>query len=100
MLNPQKHPTLTYALNWSNDMLEQMQKRLLPLADTAPDVSIAAVSGSLGRLEGMEHSDCDLIVLVDDEAVHDSSRCQKAMQTVWALERLGSPSLKQQGETI
>lgn len=98
MLNPQKHPTLTYALNWSNDMLEQMQKRLLPLADTAPDVSIAAVSGSLGRLEGMEHSDCDLIVLVDDEAVHDSSRCQKAMQTVWdALEPLGLPLPKSTG---
>ncbi len=98
MLNPQKHPTLTYALNWSNDMLEQMQKRLLPLADTAPDVSIAAVSGSLGRLEGMEHSDCDLIVLVDDEAVHDASRCQKAMQTVWdALEPLGLPLPKSTG---
>ena len=79
MLNPQKHPTLVYAHDWSNDMLEQMQKRLLPLVETAPDVSIAAVYGSLGRLEGMAHSDCDLIVLVDDEAVHDSSRRQKAM---------------------
>ena len=98
MLNPQKHPTLVYAHDWSSDMLEQMQKRLLPLVETAPDVSIAAVSGSLGRLEGMAHSDCDLIVLVDDEAVHDSSRRQKAMQAVWdALKPLGLPFPKSTG---
>ena len=98
MLNPQEHPTLTYAHNWSNNMLEQMQKRLLPLADIALDVSIAAVSGSLGRLEGMAHSDCDLIVLVNDEAIHEPSRCQKAMQAVWdALEPLGLPLPKSSG---
>lgn len=50
MIDPEKHPTLTYAYNWSNDMLEQMQDRLLPLAKSAPDVSIAAVSGSLVAL--------------------------------------------------
>ena len=98
MLDSKNYPTLTYALNWSNYMLEQMQKHLLPLAETAPDVSIAAVSGSLGRLEGMAHSDCDLIVLVNDEAIHDSTRCQKAMQAVWeALEPLGLPLPKSTG---
>jgi len=98
MIDPQKHPTLTYALNWSNGMLQQMQQRLLPLADSATDVTIAAVSGSLGRLEGMAHSDCDLIVIVNDEAIHDPARCQKAMQAVWdALDPLGMPLPKSSG---
>ena len=98
MLDSKKHPTLSYARDWSNDMLEQMQKRLLPLAKSTPDVSIAAVSGSLGRLEGMAHSDCDLIVLVNDDAIHDPVRCQKAMQAVWdALDPLGLPLPKSTG---
>ena len=98
MIDPKKYPTLTYALNWSNDMLEQMQERLLPLKDSTPDVSIAAVSGSLGRMEGMEHSDCDLIVLVNDEAIHDPVRCQNAMHSVWdVLEPLGMPLPKSTG---
>jgi hypothetical protein len=98
MFHPDRYPTLTYAHNWSNDILEQMRQRLAPLVDTAPDVSIAAVSGSLGRLEGMAHSDCDLIVLVNDDAIHDSVRCQKAMQTVWdALDPLGLPLPKSTG---
>jgi len=98
MIDPRKHPTLTYARDWSNDMLQQMQERLLSLADSTPDVSIAAVSGSLGRLEGMAHSDCDLIVLVNDEAIHDPARCQTAMQAVWeALDPLGLPLPKSTG---
>ena len=98
MPDSSRHPTLSYAHGWSVDMLAQMHKRLLPLADSTPDVSLAAVSGSLGRLEGMAHSDCDLIVLVNDEAANDPARCQKAMQAVWeALEPLGMPLPKSTG---
>lgn len=98
MIDLQKHPTLTYARDWSSNMLQQMQERLLPLADSTLDVSIVAASGSLGRLEGMTHSDCDLIVLVNDDAIHDSDRCQKAMQAVWdALDPLGLPLPKSTG---
>ncbi len=98
MFDPNQHKTLTYAHSWSIDMLEQMQQRLLPLAETAPDVTVAAVSGSLGRLEGMAHSDCDLIVLVKDEAAEDPQRCQQAMQAVWeVLDPLGLPLPKSSG---
>jgi predicted nucleotidyltransferase len=98
MFDTDRYPTLTYAHNWSNEMLEQMRQRLAPLVESAPDVSIAAVSGSLGRLEGMAHSDCDLIVLVNDDAIHDPVRCQKAMQAVWdALDPLGLPLPKSTG---
>ncbi len=98
MLNSNKHPTLCYARNWSEDMMIQMQQRMLPLAQSAPDVCLAAVSGSLGRLEGMAHSDCDLIVLVHNDAVNDKERCQKAMLAVWeALEPLGMPLPKASG---
>lgn len=98
MLDSIKHTTLSYAHDWSIDMLAQMRQRLLALAESAPDVTIAAVSGSLGRLEGMAHSDCDLIVLVKDEAVTDPVRCQKAMQAVWdVLDPLGLPLPKSSG---
>ncbi len=98
MVDPQKYPTLAYARDWSDNMLQKMQERLLSLADSAPDVSIAAVSGSFGRLEGMAHSDCDLIVLVNDEVVDDPARCQKSMQAVWdALAPLGLPLPKSTG---
>ena len=98
MFDPDRYPTLTYAHNWSKNLLEQMRQCLAPLVDTAPDVSIAAVSGSLGRLEGMAHSDCDLIVLVNDDAIDDPARCQKAMQEVWdALDPFGLPLPKSTG---
>lgn len=46
----------------------------------------------------MAHSDCDLIVLVTDEAIHDPVRCQKAMQAIWdALDPLGLPLPKSTG---
>ncbi len=98
MISPKRHPTLAYAHNWSNNILQKMNACLLPLANFAPDVSVVAVSGSLGRLEGMAHSDCDLIVLIDDEAACDPARCQKAMQAVWtALSPLGIPLPKSSG---
>ena len=67
-----------------------MKQCLTALVDTAPEISLVIASGSFGRLEGMPHSDADLIVLVDDDAINNPTRCQKAMQAVWhALDPLG-----------
>ena len=33
MPDPENHPTLTYAYDWSNDMREQMPEFLLPIVD-------------------------------------------------------------------
>jgi len=90
MLDPVNTPTLVQAHGWTTKTLQTMQGLLDPLRETAPDVTMVAASGSLGRLEALSHSDCDLIVLVGNEAAADSARCEKAMQAVWqVLEPLG-----------
>ncbi len=98
MLDLSGYPTLNYARQWSVKTLKQMEDLLKPVADRNPDVLIVAPSGSIGRLEGMGHSDCDLIVLIKHEAVKDKRRSGCAMQDVWnALEPLGLPMPKSSG---
>ena len=77
------YPTLQYAYDFSISLREQIYSCLLPLAEVAPYVLTVAVSGSLGRLEALPHSDCDLLVLLHDDA--SDEECQLAMQTVWGL---------------
>ena len=98
MLDLQTCPTLAYARQWSITMLKQMQELLAPLDLQAPDIITIAPAGSLGRLEGMDHSDCDLIVVIADEAVRDRERAMNAMQSVWhVLEPLKLPMPKSSG---
>ncbi len=82
MFDPRRHPTLARTHTWSLAMLDQIRQHLAPLAATAPDVSAVMISGSLGRLEGTIHSDCDLIVIGGDTAVDDPRRCRAAMRAV------------------
>jgi len=98
MLDLQAYPTLDYARRWSLATLEKMQELLLPLESKAPDVITVAASGSLGRLEGMDHSDGDLIVIIADEAMGDYERTRNSMQSVWqAMEPLDLPMPKSSG---
>lgn len=99
MFDCNKHPTLSYAHDWSADTLLKMQQCLSSLDDHTSDLLVTiAVSGSLGRLEGMQHSDCDLIVLVNDDVIKDDLCCRKIMQSVWdALTPLGLPLPKANG---
>lgn len=83
MLALKKYPILQYAFDYSLDLREQMEGCLLRLAEVAPYVLTVAVSGSLGRLEGLPHSDCDLLVLLHDDV--SDGECQQAMQVVWNL---------------
>lgn len=78
-----EYPILQYAHNWSADLRQQMATHLLPLAEIAPYILTVAVSGSLGRLEGLPHSDCDLLVLLHDSAT--DLEVEQAMQKVWDL---------------
>lgn len=90
MLDPDNTPTLVHAHEWTTKTLQFMQELLDSLHEMAPEVTMVAASGSLGRLEAMSHSDCDLIVIVTNEAASDPACCEKAMQAVWqALEPLG-----------
>ena len=98
MLDLSGYPTLEYARHWSVNTLKQMEELLRPVAGINPDILVVAPSGSLGRLEGMAHSDCDLIVLIDHEAIQDRQRARRAMQDVWsALEPLNLPMPKSSG---
>ena len=83
MFDAKRYPTLAHAYEWSNYMLARIQEAFLPLAETTPEIFTIAVSGSYGRLEAMAHSDCDLIVLVEDHVMDDQESCQKIMRTVW-----------------
>lgn len=98
MLDLQSCPTLAYARQWSLTTMEKMRDLLAPLDLQSPDIITVAPSGSLGRLEGMDHSDCDLIVVIADEAVRDKERADAAMQSVWrALAPLELPMPKSSG---
>ncbi len=91
-------PTLAYARRWSREKLMEMERALAPLAEGCPDVEQVIASGSLGRLEAMDHSDGDIIVLVKEEAMHDPGRAAAAMQAVWqALGPLDLPLPKGSG---
>ena len=98
MFDADKHPTLAHAHTWSVALLEQIRQHLAALSKTAPDVSVVMISGSLGRLEGTIHSDCDPIVIVNDSAMSDPKRCRAAMGALWeALAPLGLAPPKPSG---
>jgi len=98
MLDLSRYPTLEYARQWSEEILEEMTDRLASIKQLNPDIVTVAPSGSIGRLEGMAHSDCDLIVLIKDEAVQDPHRASVAMEDVWScLEPLELPMPKSSG---
>lgn len=67
--------------------------RLAALAsglDREPGLVCLAVAGSLGRLEAMEDSDCDLIVIVEPAIARGSAVAKRLMTRVWdALAPLG-----------
>lgn len=93
-----RYPTLAYAHEWSVKTLAEMENLLASMGETNPDVLVVAPSGSLGRLEGMAHSDCDLIVLITDDAAMDKERAKAAMEEVWRkLQPLGLPMPKSSG---
>ncbi len=91
-------PTLAFAHDYTLDLIQRMEQALAPLADGANGVTCAIASGSIGRLEAMGHSDCDLMVIVDADTADDPRRSRAAMDAVWtALEPLRIPLPKSTG---
>ena len=91
-------PTLAYARDYTLDLIRRMEQALAPLAQVNSGVTSAIASGSIGRLEAMGHSDCDLMVIVDEDTAADPARARAAMDVVWtALEPLGIPLPKSSG---
>lgn len=57
------------------------------LADYDPKnekIVTLAAAGSLGRMEALSHSDCDLIVIMADELEGDTDAASRIMHEVWA----------------
>lgn len=78
-------PVLARCRDFSTATLARIREHLADLATRGPDVVTVAVAGSLGRLEAMSHSDCDLMVVVSDEAAADPQRARRALDSVWAM---------------
>lgn len=81
-------PVLRQAWDHSSSILAEVRSALRDF-NSSEIVSLAA-AGSLGRMEALPHSDCDLIVVVADALPLDSLEAGQVMETVWErLEPLG-----------
>ncbi len=72
----QRHPALLQARRRSLELLEQLRQELNPLADA---VHTIAVTGSLARLDAVDASDVDLIVVLRDGDGDDPRRAENLM---------------------
>lgn len=96
------HPLRTYitlqqAWQRSQEMAKQIEATFLDLLPQDV-VSTVAVSGSLGRMECLPHSDVDLIVILNNNYHADEEKSQKIVKQIWdALGQLGFPVPKANG---
>lgn len=64
-------------------------KKALAGATLPPEIVTLAVAGSLGRMDAAEVSDCDLLVVLTEEARKEDAKAMPAYDAVWkALEPL------------
>src|SRR5437868_4923141 len=77
------YPALVQAWNQSRVQLSAIQSAL-EQSRLSPDVETVAVVGSLGRMEASTHSDCDLIVILNDSVPLNSTTARDAYESVWA----------------
>lgn len=92
-----EYPLLSSAWEFSRRQLrsirEALGKEKLPA-----EVETVALVGSLGRMEASEVSDCDLIVILDDDAWRRTGIAEHAYAEVWrALEPLRLPAPRTDG---
>ena len=74
-------PAIEAAWSRSTQTIHQMQAALE--AANIDGLSSVAASGSLGRMEVHENSDCDLIVILNDDVCLDSPDAIAIYDTVW-----------------
>ena len=77
-----EYPALFAAWNRSAKTFAAVKERLHQVDQR---VATVAVSGSLGRMEQLNHSDGDFIVLLKDGIPLDSSEARDAYQNVWSV---------------
>lgn len=76
-------PTLAQAWRYSAETFARVDEALAGFDPAGTKVVTLAAAGSLGRMEALPHSDCDLIVIVPDEIAADSEQARAIMQEVW-----------------
>lgn len=76
-------PTLVRAWQHSAATYARVAEALADFDPAAEKVVTLAAAGSLGRMEALSHSDCDLIVVVPEHVASDSDQAQAIMQEVW-----------------
>lgn len=77
-------PTLQRAWQDSRLTFERVAAALSDYDPDGRDVITLVAAGSLGRMEALAHSDCDLIVIVPDDIEVDSHRGRAIMHDVWS----------------
>lgn len=78
----ERYPALASSRAFSVDTLTALAELAAPLAALPGLVTLATV-GSLGRLEAMSDSDCDLIVMVADDLAPDAAEAKEILEAVW-----------------
>ena len=85
-------PTLRQAWQASRETFDRVADALADFDPQAREVVTLVAAGSLGRMEVLDHSDCDLIVVIPDAIQPESDRATDIMAAVWA--RLESLDLR------
>lgn len=83
---------------WRSQSVLRSVRAALQTDQLDPAVATVAASGSLGRMEMLPHSDCDLIVVLQNNVAPGSSQAQTAWESVWtALKPLSLAPPKPRG---
>lgn len=85
-------PVLSRSWHESAQTYARVAEALKDFDPQAGQVITLAAAGSLGRMEVLQHSDCDLIVIVPDDLTPDSDAAHNIMYAVW--ERLEPLNLR------
>lgn len=76
------YPELAASRAFSVAKLAELAELARPL-ETLEGLKSLVVAGSLGRLEAMPDSDCDLMVVVGDEVAQGSAQASEILEAVW-----------------
>lgn len=77
-------PTLRQAWQASRETFDRVAAALADFDPQGREVVTLVAAGSLGRMEVLDHSDCDLIVVVPDAIQPESDRASDIMESVWS----------------
>ena len=85
-----RYPNLAAARARSRDWLSRIRDALASLDESVPSLRSVAVAGSLARLDAGHEADCDLLLILADDATSAATTRDQAMEEAWCrLESTG-----------